>query len=164
MFDNYKEFFAGLAPLREDQPGAPTARDLLVSVVVLLAATAHADTDFETAEMNSIVGQMFSEFGLKDYESGEILELAEYLVKDGSKIDQYLQNVVAKFDADQRQIVLAMVWRVILADGLAERFETELAVELRTKLMLSLEQGVRARKLAELNQVNLELARLTKTN
>ena len=159
MFKNLSEFFAGEVSLKIDANGEPTRRDLIVSAVVVLNGLAHADNDFETEELNSIMNQMFAEFELSQNEGAEILAIAQFLQRDQSKIDQFIDTLNANFTIEQKQLILAMAWKLIIADGVVEKFESELAVELRGKLGLSLEQAVRARQMAELNQVALASAR-----
>lgn len=152
MFENLREFLSGNEGLKIDRQGQLNQREVVVATVFLLASIAHSDHDFEAAELNSIVTQMFREFDLPEHETGEIVEVVDFLIRDGSKIESFIEIVRKHLDSEQKQVVLAMVWKLLNADGTAERQEAELAADLRAKLGLSLEQAVRARQMAEVNQ------------
>ncbi|MBX7136382.1 MAG: TerB family tellurite resistance protein [Oligoflexia bacterium] len=160
MFENYREFFNGLAPLKIDE--SASERDIQVSICVLLAGLAHTDKNFAANELNSMIVQLFSEFGLSETDSAELVELSQFLLKDGSRINQYVEKLRAGLNEDQRQIIMAMVWRLAIADGKIDQVESAYAAKLRADLGLSMEQAVRARKMAELNNLDFELQRLIK--
>jgi uncharacterized tellurite resistance protein B-like protein len=153
MFKNLNEFFGG-HKLEIDCEGQPNSHDLHVSVVVLCCSLAFSDGELETPEISNMTGTLFREFGLADHEAGELLELAHFLVHDKSKIDQFIEKIKSNFSLEQRQLLLSILWKVIISDGIAEAEETKLIAQLRHNLGLSIEQGVRARKLAEIDQIH----------
>jgi len=63
-----------------------------------------------------------------------------------------------KFNEEQKQIVLAMIWSLALADGVADRLETNFATVLRNRLNLTIDQAVTARQLAEEQDCDISLA------
>lgn len=158
MLENVKDFFMTNADLTVDSDGQPTDRDLVVSTLVLLSSIAHADSEFEEQELAAIVTSLFSEFEIAQDEAADLLEIADFLRKDGSKIDQFIATINSKFDADQKLMILAMIWRIIISDGQAERFETSLATQIRQKLGLSMEEAMRARELAQTTHIAIDAA------
>lgn len=152
MFKNLNEFF-GDENFELDTEGEPTSRDTQICVVVMLSALSHADGEFEEEEISSIMGTMFREFGLADHEAGELLEISNFLVNDKAKLDQFFEKINARFSPEQKQLLLSMLWKVVMSDGSAEAAETTAISQIRAKLGLSMEQSVRARKLAEIDQV-----------
>lgn len=159
MLENVKDFFMANADLTIDSKGQPSDRDLVVSTLVLLSTIAHADNEFEQQELASIATSLFTEFEISQNEAGDLLEIAEFLRKDGSKIEKFIEIINDNFDADQKLMILAMVWRVIISDGQAEKFETAMASQIRSKLGLSLEEAMRARELAQTTHMAIDAAR-----
>lgn len=156
MFKNIKDYFQNNASLEIDAHEKANQRDLLVACMALLVSMAHADSDFETSELNSIATEMFAEFGVSEHESAELLEIAEFLIKDGSQIDSFLKIVNEKLDTQQKELLLSMLWRVIIADGQAEKLEADGAAAIRVKLGMTMEQAVRARQMAEMKKALIE--------
>ena len=154
MFENIKDYIEG-AGLAIDASGKPTERDLQIAVIGMLMRVAYSDSELESQELNAIRAAMLHEFGLSSYESGELIEISEFLIKDRNKLEQFISAINDNFNDQQKQFLIAMVWKVLLADGKAEKLETKLASELRVKLGLSLEQGVRARKIAEDDHIKI---------
>ncbi len=159
MLQNIKDFFMANAELTVDANGEATNRDLIVSTLVLLSTIAHADSEFEHQELAAMVTSMLTEFEISEAESGELLEVADFLRKDGSKIDKFINTINKHFHADQKTMILAMIWRVIVSDGQAEKFETNLATQIRTKLGLTMEEAMRAREMAQTTHMAIDAAR-----
>ena len=152
MFSNIKEFFQE-ASLELDCSGKPTTHDLHIAMLVLLSTLAHADQNLESEEISNIFGTMYREFGLSEHETGHLFEIANFLINDKVKYEKFIDTINIKFSADQKQLMLSMLWKVLLADGQAEKVETTLIATLRQRLGISLEQSVRSRKIAELDQI-----------
>lgn len=153
MFNNIKDFLAG-ASLSVDLEGKPTQRDLQLSVIVLLLSIAHSDSNVSPDEINAITGTAFKELGLSDHEAGDLLEVSDFLLKEKTKLDEFIKNINEGFDLDQKQLLMAMVWKILIADGKAEKHEAALATSLRNSLGLSMEQNIRARKIAEVDKLH----------
>jgi uncharacterized tellurite resistance protein B-like protein len=60
-----------------------------------------------------------------------------------------IEAINKNFSSAQREHVLMIVWKIALADGIADQLETGLATTLRQNLDLTMEQAIRARQLAE---------------
>lgn len=149
MFGELNTFFRGEETLEVNKEGEPTSREIVVAVVVLLLEMAHADDEFIAAELDSIVNSVAVDFKLDADETGYIMEIAETVRTDSSKIAEFIEKVKEAFDESQRVRVLTAVWKVVLADGKVDGFEAKYAAEVRGRLGLSMEQGVRARMAAE---------------
>lgn len=135
--------------LAADLGGEVTPFDVQVAVVALLVEMAESDAHVSADELTEIVRTMNRAFSLTDSQVGELLEVVRVLRQESKRLEDYFQLVNTHFSPDQRQEVLAMLWRVIAADGRVERFEASFAVTARTRLGLSVEQAVRARHLAD---------------
>ena len=154
MFSNLKDFAAGEATLAVDKSGQPTERDVRIATGVLLLALAHADNDFDPAEAKTIVSSMREQFNIEsDAHIGLILEVSDYLMRNVEVLNMFVSVINENFNTEQKQRVLAMVWKVIKADGLVNYFELSFACDLRQKLELSVEQALHAQKLVEKGQI-----------
>ncbi|MCO6430745.1 MAG: TerB family tellurite resistance protein [Deltaproteobacteria bacterium] len=158
MFENLKDLLSH-STLTVDASGQPTSRDLRISVVVLLLSLANADGNLSSPEVGALCTSTFRKMGLEEHETGELMEVADFLVRDSAKLDSFLAALRDGFNSNQKQLLLALLWRIIMADQKVEKLEGIMAAEIRTKLGLSLEQGVRARKLAEVEELDVILER-----
>jgi uncharacterized tellurite resistance protein B-like protein len=159
MFTHLREFFHGIDSLTVDKDGEKVTRDLQIAAVVLLLEVARRDGHFEQEEATAVVRAVEEEFGIDRDKALELLERAETSGRalelgrgegiEPLKIDYFLRVINEHFDDTQKQHILAMCWKVILADGVIDNDESTFAVGLRTALGLTLEQSIRARRIAE---------------
>ena len=149
MFANLHQFLSGKANLAVDGGQQPCSRELQVAVAALLLEMAKSDADFSAEELNRIVTIMFTEMETAEQETAQIIEMLEFMKRDGGRLERFIQAINDNFSSEQRQMVLALIWRMVNADGRIQSFETTLAVDLRKRLGLTLEQAVFARQMAE---------------
>ena len=163
MFEGIKEILNG-ASLQIDESGEPTSHDVRVAVVVLLYSMADADGSIDSSEIGALCTSMLRQAGLDDNETGELMEIAQFLVADKTKLSSFTDLLSKKLNLDQKQLLMSVLWRVILADKQIDKLEGQMAAQIRTLLGLSLEQGVRARKLAEMEQVDALISKFCSGN
>ena len=148
MFGNVSDYIRSGAPLEYDVSGNPATRELHVAVLVLLTEAAAEDGDFHSMELGSIVSSMARCFEVGETETGELLEIAGFLQRDGAKVHDFVAKVNESYTPLQRQEIMAVVWKVIASDGELTRVEAHLAAKLRSLLNLSLEQAAWAREMS----------------
>ncbi len=148
MFDKLKGFFSGDASLEVNASGEATSKDLQIATGVLLLEMAGADDDFAPEEVQAIFRTMEDQFKIKDMETLDLMEEAQQAREDQGKIDEFVAAINTNFSDEQKQIVLAMIWKIILADEVVEKYEQRFASELRQRLQLSREQAEEAQKMA----------------
>ncbi|MCB0346397.1 MAG: TerB family tellurite resistance protein [Bdellovibrionales bacterium] len=149
MFERISDFLQGGATLEVNKQGQPTSKDLMVATVALMLNMGHSDSSFGDDEFKSIMSSLNVQFDLSDDEAGHIVDIAEILRKDKAKTGHIMSIIREGFSVEQRELVLSMLWKVVLADGVVEDFEVKYASEVRAQLDLSLESSIRARKNAE---------------
>jgi uncharacterized tellurite resistance protein B-like protein len=135
--------------LEVDANGDPSEKGLQVATIALLLEMAKVNNQIEKTEIDSLVRSVSFAFDILDEQTGELLEIATFMLKTPGNLDKFVELIATRFNLDQKQRVMGMVWKVISADGVADKYETSFAAHLRTRLGLSLEQAVRARQLAE---------------
>ncbi len=159
MFDNsISDFFRGKSRLEFDKDGEPSSQDVRIAVVVLMISLARQDGDFCPSEGKGVARALSRHFGLNETEAIELTELVSPLSKNFDNIEEFVSIVNEKFNEEQKQLVLAMIWSLALADGVADRLETNFATVLRNRLNLTIDQAVTARQLAEEQDQDIALA------
>jgi uncharacterized tellurite resistance protein B-like protein len=81
------------------------------------------------------------------------LEVAQILSSHGTKTGELVHLIRDGFSLEQRISVMAIAWRLVMADQKTSRAEAHFASTLRQELGLSLEQAVMARTLAERGEI-----------
>ena len=133
--------------------GKPTERDVQIATGVLLLEVAGADSDFAPEETKVVFESMMKQFRVNDEEVLSLLETADSLRRDKNKIDQFYDLINQHFDAGQRTVIFATLWKVILADGRVDKAEMRSATQIRFRLQLSDEDFEKAKSLAESGKV-----------
>jgi uncharacterized tellurite resistance protein B-like protein len=147
MFSRLKEFFfEDKTTLEVDQEGEPTNEDLQIATAVLLLEMAGADDDYAPEEVKACFRVLEQQFNVSDEATLELFEKADSLRKEKGKIDEFVAAINENFDVKQRMLVLAMVWKVIIADQQIENHEKRFATQLRTRLQLTREQAEEAKQ------------------
>jgi len=149
MFERVRDAFKGIDSLAVDSRGAQVDGDLRLATAVVLLEMAQVDGHYSSDEGRRIFLILEKEFGLTKEKTHELLEKTEINVGGQTRLDHFIGIINSHFDTVQRQRILADAWRVIAADGETSQAEGKFAVRLREKLGLSMEQSLRARKLAE---------------
>ena len=157
MFNRVKEFFQGEATLQVDDEGNATDQDLHVATGVLLLEMAGTDSDYAPEETKAIFAAMESQFGLSKEETLELLKIADSLREQfetrKERVTEFVKAINENFDSRQRQIVLAMIWKVVAADGKLDKFEERFATQMKFRLQLSDEEAEKAKQMALTGEV-----------
>jgi uncharacterized tellurite resistance protein B-like protein len=153
MLGRIKEFFKGTATLVVDSTGAATSEDVQVATGVLLLEIAGADKDYDPGETRTIFRTLEKVFQIDHKRALELLEIADAARGEKQKIDEFIQCINKHFTPKQRQLVLAMVWKVVLADNVIDKFEARYATQLKFRLQLTDEHAAQAKQMAESGKV-----------
>ena len=134
--------------LKVDQFGAASDQDMQVACAVLLVEMARADKAIAPEEGAAVVKLMEREFGVPSSEIPKLIEIAAAACRSGG-VDLLVRCLNERLSADQRERLLAMVWKVVLADKRVDEHEEGLFEEMRKRLKLTSAQADDARYLAE---------------
>lgn len=149
MLKQIKEFLRGDTSLDINSPDVAAQREASVATAVLLLEMAGTDSDYAPEETRAIFQIMKHEFHLEENAVLELLEIADTARHQAGKIDEFVKLVNTNFSSDQRVRILAMAYRVILADKKLEKTELRFLTQLKFRLQLSDEQMAQARTLAQ---------------
>ncbi len=153
MFQNLDLFLRGASTLEVDISGQLSERELQICAAALLLQMAHVDENLTNGEIDVMVQTMDKQFVLQGNVAGDLLEVADFLRKDSNKLNELLRMVNDRFGASQKETIVAMLWKLMNADGSINYFEAHLAAEISSKLGLSVEQVKRAQALVGSAQV-----------
>ncbi len=149
MFEKIRQAFHGLETLSVDREGRQVQDDLRLATAVLILEMAQVDGSYSIDEGQAMFRSLGREFALSNDSTHRLVALAQQNVRGREQIDEFVQIINDHFDDTQKQRILALVWKVISADGITSDRESAFAVRLREKLHLSMEQALRARRMAE---------------
>jgi uncharacterized tellurite resistance protein B-like protein len=152
MLEKIVDFFrGGSKTLVNDSSGKPTDDDVKIACGVLLLEMSGADSDYHAEEAQTIVETMKAQFQITEEDALRLLSIADTLRAGGeeSKLEELFTTINTNFSDKQRELVYAMLWKVVVADGRVDKFEAKLATQFRFRLQLNDEQFERAKKLAE---------------
>ncbi|MCB0352235.1 MAG: TerB family tellurite resistance protein [Bdellovibrionales bacterium] len=150
MLGKLKEFLKGeQKEISVDKHGKPTPYELLMASAVLMIEMAGADKDIAHAEAQAVCDALASRFGIDEDEIPELVQAAIAARQEKGRIDEFVKAINENFNDAQRQQILSMVWRIVLADGKVDKFEERFAKQLMNRLRLSSEQAEEAREMAQ---------------
>ena len=153
MLERIKEFFIGDASIAIDKNLTPTDGDLQVATCILLLRMAAADDEIAQEELATIVEDLERQFDLPQAQIDQLMEVSNTLNWESERVDEFIKLINSKFEEDQRRLVLAMVWKVVIADGKVDAFEKKFASELAVQLQLDEKQALRAKEMARKGDV-----------
>lgn len=149
MFKRLKDFFTGRGDLRFDTSNGVSEEELQTAVGVLLLEMAGRDSDYAPEEVKAIFGVLQKRYKLSEARTMEILEVAEAARMESDKIDKFVGAINDRYSSKQKEQLLTMIWRVVLADGKIEKHEERFFTQMKFRLKLNDEQAERARKAAK---------------
>lgn len=153
MFKKLKEFFHTGLTLEKGSSNQASDAELQIAVGMLLLQMAGVDEDFAPEEVKTVFASMQSQFSLSQDETTELLEVADIVRKDKAKMDAYFRAINDNFDVAQKQLIYAMMWKVVLADGKVEKFEDRFATQVKFRLQLTDAQVDEAKQQAASGEV-----------
>lgn len=125
----------------------PSAKELQVACIAVLLHTAQIDRNFGSNEIRQLVAALNREFGITDVEAGELIEIAELLLREPGKLADFSKLLREALTVKEKQMLVAYAWKIAESDGALEYEEASLATQLRKDLNLTLEQALAARQL-----------------
>ncbi len=129
------------------EKGTSTNRDLALATAAILSAAASSDQSIDKKEAQAIATAIQSRLGISSEKCSALMKQVEG--HESTKLEKFVAEINAQFGQEERVQILALAWKVIMADGVITTEEGVFSVTLRKSLNLSMEQALRARKLSE---------------
>jgi uncharacterized tellurite resistance protein B-like protein len=139
--------------LKVDQEGQPADCVLQTACAALLVEMARADQTIAPTESVTVVALLSKEFGIEKSEVPPIIQSAVAARKTQGNADEFFKCINTRYNPDQKVRLLALIFRVLLADKDAAEEEEKLANEMRRRLKLNETQADDARHMVESKQV-----------
>ena len=153
MFSKIKGLFEKNGSIEVDASGEPTSEDLQLATAVLLLEMAGRDEDYAQAEVKCIADTLQRQFGTSNEGIVHLLESADSLRQKHEEIDGFIKLINQHFSNVQKRTILAMLWRVVVADGQVDQFEQRFTTQLKYRLQLSDEDVAAAQQMARRGEV-----------
>ncbi len=147
MFNKIKDYFEKDLPLDVDESGDPTDKDVKLATAVLLLEMAGSDNDYAPEETRTIAKTMCNQFNIEDSEILSLLTEADALRNKEQKIDSFVEAINNSFHVSQKRKVMAMIWKVVVADKEIDKFEERFTTQMKFRLKLTDEDVEEAKAL-----------------
>src|SRR5690606_18022837 len=122
---HFREYFGGLNTLNVDGSGEPTGEDLQLAAAILLLGVVRGSKMENAEEERETFLAIQREFRIAPERAAKLMEIAGSGRRDRTELINCIESINRSFDDSQKQRILAMIWRVISADGITEQFESE---------------------------------------
>lgn len=121
MIGSIQAFFQSLIQT-EDTEAADRQR-LELAAACLLFEIAAIDYDVQGAELNALRVALSDTLGLGRSEIDELVRLAREENRRATDMHAFTHEINDQFDYEQKQALMASLWRVAYADGRIDRYE-----------------------------------------
>ena len=140
MLDRIRGLIHGQATLSKDVHGEEASSELKLAVAIILLELAMGDEEFAVQEKLVVRNEISKAFGLNRLEAQELLDDASEYPPEMLSVTPWIKMVASKFSEAQRKEVFKLVWKVIRADGVVERYEQALADSIAKEFGISDEE------------------------
>ena len=116
-----------------------------VATCVLLLEMAHTDGEFHAMEGTLIQNLLQQKFDLSEAATAELMDFARQEREESLDLYQFAKQINENFTIEEKLEVLEVLWRIIYADGVLDKYEDYLVRQLATLLRLSHRQMIDAK-------------------
>ena len=148
MFEQVKQFLLSGRRLTLTADYSPADEDVRLTTAVLLLRAAAIDDDIAAEEMERIAQDMRSYFSLSEEHVKLLVAAAAVFNWEEEDMDSFVEVINETFDDARRQEILALAWKVIIADKKILVVEKTFIEQLAEELKLNKHQLDQARERA----------------
>jgi uncharacterized tellurite resistance protein B-like protein len=148
MFNSLKGFLDDLFTEAPKQQRPFEASDYRLAAVALLVHLANVDGVFDASERARLQEIVEARFGLNRGQAYELINLAAESERDSVDLFRYTSVLKRLLDEDGRREVVAMLWDMAYADGVAHEFEENVIWRVAELLSVSARDRVELRRAA----------------
>jgi uncharacterized tellurite resistance protein B-like protein len=141
LLERVHELLGRRRPLAKDAEGAPADLELQAAAAVLLLEAAYGDEEYVWREQRALLQGLERAFGIGRKETEELLGRAQEIRPPVVKLADVTEVLARRYDLEQRQQILGMLWRVIDADKSVEPWEAVFVDHVRRALGLTQSQS-----------------------
>ncbi|BCA79265.1 TerB family tellurite resistance protein [Desulfuromonas sp. AOP6] len=121
------------------------AERIQVATCALLLELAHADSDFHEIEEMLVKDLVQQKFSLSQEATADLLALSHEAREDSLDLFQFARQLNEHFSREEKLEIVEVLWRIVYADGVLDRFEDALMRQLTTLLRLSPKEMIAAK-------------------
>lgn len=110
----------------EDTQAQPDSRALELTCAALMFEVARADFAVETAELDTVNALLTAQFGLTPEELVSVTEQAAQQADAATCLYEFTRTLNELASVEEKRALLAMMWRVAMADDVLSRYEEHL--------------------------------------
>jgi uncharacterized tellurite resistance protein B-like protein len=152
MLGKIKDLFTKKISLYECN-GQRISKEMLTAISVILLEMSGRDDDYAPEEVLTIISSLRDYFLVEESEAKQLIEKADKLRKTEEKLDGFVKTINDNYTVKQRQLLLSLLWKIVITDGVIDKFEKRFAEEMRNRLLLSEAQADQARATAEYGEI-----------
>ena len=141
MLDKIKSMISG-SQANEAKP----PRSLELAASALLVEAAVMDGTFDEGEFKVITSLLCERFSLNTDEAAELINDAKKVVEGSIEIYGFARTIKDSMDHAERVEIIEMLWRVVLADGTVDDYESNLIRRVSGLIYVSDRESGDARK------------------
>lgn len=157
MFQFIKHFFhkEGIESdfFGHDKDGNQTTQDLYRALAVILLEAASSNHELPEVQLVALRSCLRNYCHVEEVALGDLLEVAAQLREDKNNVESFVSLIRDNFDEEQRTMLLAIIWKIVLSDGVLDKDEKRFIHLFQFRLGLSEEQLEDARYKAESGEV-----------
>lgn len=136
------------AALNVTRDGVPVVQEVQLAVFVLLIEMSGKDQHIDDAEAAVVVEVGKRHFALSEGEAVALVEKALQARRDAGKIDNFVRKLNEVYSERQKRTLMAIIWKIVMADGEIDQFERKFAVQVRYRLQLDEMSAEDAKRMA----------------
>ena len=138
LFSEKKEFDGEMSDL-------DSQKILQVAAAAILIEIAKSDSDFADVELDVIKDILRDMFKLEEDEIMELMEMAVDERDKSSDLYRFTSIINRKFKKEEKISLMEMIWQVVYADGILDKYEDHLAHKFATLLRLDHKELITAK-------------------
>ncbi|NIQ37048.1 MAG: hypothetical protein GTN81_00430 [Proteobacteria bacterium] len=145
MIDLVKKFFDKPRQGRPARQGRERLHDIRVATCALFLEMAAIDGEFSDLERERILSILKKDFNLSNEYAAELLEAANAELKQSIDLWQFTNLINENYSMEEKDRIIAMVWKIVYTDGKLDMHEDYLAHKLAKLLRLTHKQLIDAK-------------------
>lgn len=143
IFERVRSFLLG-RPLATDREGHEVDQETRVATAVVLLEIAYSDQEHLPQERETIRRGLEVEFGISDADALDLIMSAEQARKDQEDVEMLAQKLRERYDTEQLQRIVALIWRVVYTDRIVDELERSVAEHITELTGLTHQQALDA--------------------
>ena len=112
--------------LEKPSDSTPPKRSLELAAAALLVEAAIMDGNFDATEHDVIANLLSNRFSLNEGEVDELISDAKTEIENSVELYGFARTIKDSMKHDERVEIIEMLWRVVLADGVVDDYESNL--------------------------------------